>query len=73
MIRGLRWVWLLIFVCAVAALGVAAKHSRPTARQTRQKLLAELRPVTLSNCRLERFGGVNDGGYLMCEIGRAHV
>lgn len=66
MIRGLRWVWLLIFVCAVAALGVAAKHSRPTARQTRQRLLAELRPVALSNCRLERFGGVNDGGYLMC-------
>jgi hypothetical protein len=66
MIRGLRWVWLLIFVCAVTSLVVAAKHSRLTARQIRQTLLTELRPVTLSNCRLERFGGDNDGGYLMC-------
>ena len=39
---------------------------RPTARQIRHTLLTELRPVTLSNCRLERFGGDNDGGYLMC-------
>ena len=32
----------------------------------RQLLLAELTPVTLENCQLARFGGVNDGGYLMC-------
>lgn len=32
----------------------------------REPLLAELQPVTLSNCRLERFGSVNDGGYVMC-------
>ena len=25
-----------------------------------------LRPVALSNCRLERFGEAHDGGYLMC-------
>jgi hypothetical protein len=25
-----------------------------------------LRPAPLSNCRLERFGEANDGGYLMC-------
>lgn len=32
----------------------------------RQLLLAELKPVTLENCQLARFGGVNDGGYVMC-------
>ena len=32
----------------------------------RQQLFAELRPVTLADCRLERFGEVNDGGYLIC-------
>lgn len=66
MIRRLQWVWLLVFVCAVTALAAAAQQPRPIARQIRQKLLAELRPVTLTNCTLERFGGVNDGGYLMC-------
>jgi hypothetical protein len=34
--------------------------------QSRKRLLAELQPVTLENCQLARFGGVNDGGYLMC-------
>ena len=29
-------------------------------------LLRELRPVTLKNCTLARYGGPNDGGYLMC-------
>src|SRR5262245_13804001 len=66
MVRPLRWVWALIFVLSIAGLVVAAKQGRTTARQVRQKLLAELRPVTLSNCRIERFGGPNDGGDLMC-------
>ena len=66
MVRPLRSLWALIFVLLIAALVVAAKQGRPTAKQGRQQLLAELRPVTLSNCRLERFGGLNDGGYLMC-------
>jgi len=33
----------------------------------RAQLLKELRPVTLKNCTLKRYGGPNDGGYLMCE------
>ncbi len=37
-----------------------------TAEQVRTALLAELQPVELLNCRLERFGEPNDGGYLMC-------
>jgi hypothetical protein len=37
-----------------------------TAEQVRTALFAELQPVELSNCRLERFGEKNDGGYLLC-------
>jgi hypothetical protein len=39
-------------------------------RQTRQELremfFTLIRPVHLTNCTLERFGSVHDGGYLMC-------
>ena len=38
-----------------------------TERQIRQALLEELRPVSLKNCTLKRFGSTYDGGYLMCE------
>jgi hypothetical protein len=31
-----------------------------------QRLLEEVQPVALRNCRLERFGEEHDGGYLMC-------
>jgi hypothetical protein len=34
--------------------------------RTRQILFDEIRPVKLSNCRLERFGEAHDGGYLLC-------
>ena len=36
------------------------------ARQARAALFAELQPVKLRNCELERFGEKNDGGYLLC-------
>ncbi|HRZ25833.1 MAG TPA: hypothetical protein P5295_03420 [Spirochaetota bacterium] len=32
----------------------------------RERLLSELRPVTLDNCTLKRYGAPDDGGYLMC-------
>lgn len=35
--------------------------------RVRFAILAELEPVTLTNCSLKRFGSANDGGYLMCE------
>jgi hypothetical protein len=38
----------------------------PARVQPRRELFDLLRPVALSNCRLERFGERNDGGYLMC-------
>jgi hypothetical protein len=63
----LRWIALTVFVLMVAALVLQASlRPRPTARQLRQQLLVELQPVTLENCTLRRFGGPNDGGYLMC-------
>jgi hypothetical protein len=34
--------------------------------RARAELFAELQPVELSNCKLERFGEPHDGGYLLC-------
>jgi hypothetical protein len=34
--------------------------------KVRRSLLAELQPIRLSNCELQRFGEANDGGYLLC-------
>lgn len=62
--------WMVVAILAVAAVGIAAwpklRPKPPTARQIRQRLLAELQPITLKNCTLQRFGGPHDGGYLMC-------
>jgi hypothetical protein len=62
-----------IATLAAAAVGVIAieawpliRPKPPTARQIRQRLLEELQPITLKNCTLQRIGGANDGGYLMC-------
>ncbi|MBI5543756.1 MAG: hypothetical protein HY901_07720 [Deltaproteobacteria bacterium] len=40
--------------------------SAETAR-VRQELFSELRPVSLRNCSLKRFGHPRDGGYLLCD------
>lgn len=65
-------------VASVSLIWVAATSSRvPRAaadvpaiilpeRQIRHQLFAELRPIALANCELERFGEQNDGGYVMC-------
>lgn len=53
---------------------VAATAQQPAARLSREQLLLQrrqilfemLQPVTVANCRLERFGESHDGGYLMC-------
>lgn len=59
--------------CSPSAPGPAAvtesappAPDAPDAPRVRAQLLEELRPVTLENCTLKRYGGVNDGGYLMC-------
>ncbi|HZR78502.1 MAG TPA: hypothetical protein VFA58_04800 [Chthoniobacterales bacterium] len=55
---------LVIFAGAIVFFG--AKRSA-NEHQLREAILAELQPVTLKNCELQRFGSKNDGGYLMCE------
>jgi hypothetical protein len=56
-----------LFVIIVAALAyLPALGPTVTARELREQLLTELRPVVLANCTMQRFGSVNDGGYLMC-------
>lgn len=55
----------------IAAIGVLSAwpwlRPRPrTAHEIRQELLAEVWPVALQNCTLERIGKHNDGGYLVC-------
>jgi hypothetical protein len=52
-----------IRVAQSRAAGAAAREAR---ERSRVPLVAELQPVTLSNCELVRVGGPNDGGYLMC-------
>lgn len=39
---------------------------RTREEQARHFLFAEVQPVKLANCELERFGEKNDGGYLLC-------
>lgn len=62
---------LAILTIVGGALFAAAWFSPPwkaaRARAVRTALLEELKPVTLKNCTLKRYGGPNDGGYLMCE------
>lgn len=45
----------------------AAMSRDAASRERRVALLAELQPVTLSNCELARVGGAYNGGYLMCK------
>ena len=80
MIRGRIVMALALALCAAAAAWVwrarqdAARQeiSDPNVKiqrqnaQLRRALFDELQPVRLSNCRLERFGEVHDGGYLLC-------
>ncbi len=63
---GFRLLLLLAFAAAAIALMTAALERRAAGRKLREAILAELQPVALTNCALERFGSANDGGYLMC-------
>jgi hypothetical protein len=55
------------FVVVVAAVALSPLlEPKPTARQLRERLLLELKPVVLKNCTLARVGSAHDGGYLMC-------
>jgi hypothetical protein len=66
MVSRLRAAALLGVWGCVAACGEGRRPEPRTPEEIREALFAELQPVTLKNCELQRFGGPNDGGYLMC-------
>lgn len=53
------------FGLVMIMIGLPGAQSADEMR-ARKALLAELQPVTLKNCELERVGSADDGGYLMC-------
>jgi hypothetical protein len=64
---AVTWAGLTILIALVIGLALAPLLApKPTARQVREELLRELRPVALKNCTITRVGSANDGGYLMC-------
>jgi hypothetical protein len=67
--RGdLKWLAIVVLCAVTIGLGVRflIRPSRASPSEVRRELWDELRPVTLKNCTLARFGGPGDGGYLMC-------
>ena len=46
--------------------GSAPTASRSRVETIRRELFAEIQPVRISNCALQRFGEPNDGGYPLC-------
>jgi len=65
--RRLIWGGPVILALTAIAVGAWQLPGGKAERQIRQALLKELRPVSLKNCSLRRFGSTYDGGYLMCE------
>jgi hypothetical protein len=59
--------WTMVGVALFAAAWLSPPWKAARARAIRAALFDELKPVTLTNCSLKRYGGANDGGYLMCE------
>jgi hypothetical protein len=73
--RRRSWVLYAAIIVAVVVVGLVVRNQvkvyrgrqlRDAVVFQRQMLFDMLQPVALSNCRLERFGEANDGGYLMC-------
>lgn len=75
--RSRRLVLAALGGAIVATLAVVASQRWPArsgradlprdpAAAIRAMLWRELQPVTLEHCRLERYGELNDGGYLVC-------
>jgi hypothetical protein len=62
----IRITFAIIALAAATALMIGGLARRAAGRKLREAILAELQPVVLKNCTFERFGSVNDGGYLMC-------
>jgi hypothetical protein len=58
--------WGLVARRTDAPASATARSSVSRDLALRERLSADLQPVRLANCTLERFGEPNDGGYLMC-------
>jgi len=56
-----------VITAVASGCTTAAPAPSRQALEARRDLFAELRPTTLANCRLKRYGAPHDGGYLMCE------
>src|SRR5262245_17590238 len=63
---------LVVIVAVLGWIGIsrrtAAPRSAPRSRAeiVRRELFAEIQPVRITNCELQRFGERHDGGYPLC-------
>jgi hypothetical protein len=73
--RPLLLTGVALLTAAIVILALSRKEFAPASQPSpvvrridriRQTLFAEVQPVKLSNCALQRFGEANDGGYLLC-------
>lgn len=60
-------VWAGVVIISVTVAAGLWRAKTPRDNDPRQAILDELKPVALKNCALKRYGGNDDGGYLMCE------
>jgi len=62
---------MIVILALTAALALQANAQEPTPKPPEksipEQIFEELKPVTLENCDLKRFGSINDGGYLLCD------
>src|SRR5947208_7726652 len=65
--RSIRLAFVIVAFALAGAVAVGDLIREARRRRLRETILAELQPVALKNCTLQRFGSTNDGGYLMCE------
>jgi hypothetical protein len=67
---ALAWVGVIAVLCGLNLAARMVEDERETSTRTlalrRPLLFAELQPSRLLNCRFERIGEPNDGGYLLC-------
>jgi hypothetical protein len=71
-----RRLWVAAVLVAIAAVlsaiavsrrtGSAPRVPRSRAETIRSELFAEIQPVRITNCALQRFGEPHDGGYPLC-------
>jgi hypothetical protein len=66
LVVGVILAWVVVAAWMAGRQAAVETDHRTPAEWGRERLYAELQPVVLANCRMERFGEPHDGGYLMC-------